>query len=89
MRFFIEAKGGDKPAFLTSLKQRGFRIVLFAGDTSYDQKAAADAGVLFFRWFFSNPVSTKTSGAASISRIFIFPPGLERSAGPSAEKLIL
>jgi len=49
MRFFIEAKGGDKPSFLTSLKQRGFRIVLFAGDTSYDQKAAEDAGVLFFR----------------------------------------
>lgn len=49
MRFFIEAKGGDKPAFLTSLKQRGFRIILFVGDTSYDQKAAADAGVLFFR----------------------------------------
>ena len=49
MRFFIEAKGGDKPAFLTSLKQRGFRIVLFAGDTSYDQKAAEDAGVPFFK----------------------------------------
>jgi len=48
VRFFIEAKGGDKPAFLASLKQRGFRIVLFAGDTSYDQKAAEEAGVLFY-----------------------------------------
>lgn len=46
--FFVEAKGGDKPGFLNSLKERGFRIVLFVGDTSYDEKAAADAGVLFY-----------------------------------------
>ena len=45
--FFVEAKGGDKPGFLNSLKERGFRIVLFAGDTAYDEKAAADAGVPF------------------------------------------
>jgi phosphoglycolate phosphatase-like HAD superfamily hydrolase len=46
--FFVEAKGGDKPRFLDSLKERGFRIVLFVGDTAYDKKAAADAEVPFY-----------------------------------------
>jgi phosphoglycolate phosphatase-like HAD superfamily hydrolase len=46
--FFVEAKGVDKQGFLNSLEERGFRIVLFVGDTSYDEKAAADAGVPFY-----------------------------------------
>lgn len=48
-RFFIEAKGGDKVAFLRSLKDRGFGPILFVGDTIYDQRAAEQVGVSFFR----------------------------------------
>jgi phosphoglycolate phosphatase-like HAD superfamily hydrolase len=32
-RFFLEAKGGEKEAFLTSLRERGFGTILFVGDT--------------------------------------------------------
>lgn len=48
-RFFIEAKGGDKEAFLRSLKDRGFEPILFVGDTVYDQRTAEKEGVSFFR----------------------------------------
>jgi len=47
-RYFIEAKGGDKEAFLSSLKDRGFHTILFVGDTSYDRRTAEQAGVSFF-----------------------------------------
>lgn len=46
--FFLRASGGDKPGFLRSLQERGLRIVLFVGDTAYDQQAAAEAGVPFY-----------------------------------------
>jgi phosphoglycolate phosphatase-like HAD superfamily hydrolase len=48
-RFFLEAKGGDKEAFLSSLKDRGFGPILFVGDTIYDQRTAEQEGVSFFR----------------------------------------
>ncbi|UCF99727.1 MAG: HAD family hydrolase [Spirochaetaceae bacterium] len=48
-RFFLEAKGGDKEAFLRSLKDRGFAPILFVGDTIYDQRTAEKVGVSFFR----------------------------------------
>jgi phosphoglycolate phosphatase len=47
-RFFLEAKGGDKEAFLKSLMERGFEPILFVGDTIYDQRTAEEAGVSFF-----------------------------------------
>jgi phosphoglycolate phosphatase-like HAD superfamily hydrolase len=47
-RFFLEAKGGDKEAFLKSLKDRGFGPILFVGDTVYDQRTAEQEGVSFF-----------------------------------------
>ncbi len=49
MRYFSEAKGGDKLGFLKFLKAKGFRSIMFVGDTSYDEKIAADAGVQFFK----------------------------------------
>jgi phosphoglycolate phosphatase-like HAD superfamily hydrolase len=48
-RFFLEAKGGDKEAFLKSLMERGFEPILFVGDTIYDQRTAEEVGVSFFR----------------------------------------
>ena len=48
-RFFLEAKGGDKEAFLSSLKHRGYGPILFVGDTIYDQRTAEQEGVSFFR----------------------------------------
>jgi phosphoglycolate phosphatase-like HAD superfamily hydrolase len=48
-RFFLEAKGGDKEAFLRSLMERGFEPILFVGDTIYDQRTAEQVGVSFFR----------------------------------------
>ena len=48
-RFFLEAKGGDKEAFLRSLVDRGFGPILFVGDTIYDQRTAEQVGVSFFR----------------------------------------
>jgi phosphoglycolate phosphatase-like HAD superfamily hydrolase len=48
-RFFLEAKGGDKEAFLRSLKHRGYGPILFVGDTIYDQRTAEQEGVSFFR----------------------------------------
>jgi phosphoglycolate phosphatase-like HAD superfamily hydrolase len=47
--FFLEAKGGDKEAFLRSLMERGFEPILFVGDTIYDQRTAEQVGVSFFR----------------------------------------
>ncbi len=47
--FFVEARGGDKSEFLRSLKGRGIRILLFAGDTPFDERAAGEAGVPFYR----------------------------------------
>ena len=46
--FFIEAKGGDKPGFLSRLKTRGFEPILFVGDTGFDKKTAGQAGVHFY-----------------------------------------
>jgi phosphoglycolate phosphatase-like HAD superfamily hydrolase len=48
-RFFLEANGGDKEAFLRSLVDRGFGPILFVGDTIYDQRTAEQVGVSFFR----------------------------------------
>lgn len=47
--YFSEAKGGDKLGFLELLKAKGFRSIVFVGDTSYDEKIAADAGVQFYQ----------------------------------------
>jgi len=47
--YFLEAKGGDKEAFLISLMDRGFGPILFVGDTIYDQRTAEQVGVSFFR----------------------------------------
>lgn len=47
--YFLEARGGDKEAFLRSLKERGFDPILFVGDTIYDRRTAEQAGVSFFR----------------------------------------
>ncbi|MFB0508486.1 MAG: HAD family hydrolase [Thermodesulfobacteriota bacterium] len=46
---FREAKGGDKLGFLRSLKKRGFRAILFVGDTEFDRKTAEEAGVRFYK----------------------------------------
>lgn len=46
---FREAKGGDKLGFLRSLKERGFRPILFVGDTEFDRKTAEEAGVRFYK----------------------------------------
>lgn len=48
-RYFLEAKGGNKEAFLATLKRRGFHPILFVGDTDYDRRTALQAGVSFFR----------------------------------------
>jgi phosphoglycolate phosphatase-like HAD superfamily hydrolase len=47
--FFSEAKGGDKLGFLRSLKERGFRTILFVGDTEFDRRTAEEAGVRFYK----------------------------------------
>lgn len=47
--YFSEAKGGDKLGFLRSLKKRGFRPILFVGDTEFDRKTAEEAGVRFYK----------------------------------------
>jgi phosphoglycolate phosphatase-like HAD superfamily hydrolase len=47
--FFSEAKGGDKLGFLRSLKERGFRSILFVGDTEFDRRTAEEAGVRFYK----------------------------------------
>jgi phosphoglycolate phosphatase-like HAD superfamily hydrolase len=47
--FFSEAKGGDKLGFLRSLKERGFRSILFVGDTEFDRRTAEEAGVGFYK----------------------------------------
>jgi len=47
--FFIEAKGGDKLGFLRSLRERGFRTILFVGDTEFDRRTAEEAGVRFYK----------------------------------------
>ena len=47
--FFGEAKGGDKLGFLRSLKKRGFRTILFVGDTEFDRRTAEEAGVRFYK----------------------------------------
>jgi phosphoglycolate phosphatase-like HAD superfamily hydrolase len=49
MGYFSEAKGGDKLGFLELLKAKGFPFIVFVGDTSYDAKTAADAGVQFYK----------------------------------------
>ncbi|NIS59673.1 MAG: HAD hydrolase-like protein [Proteobacteria bacterium] len=46
---FREARGGDKLGFLRSLKERGFRPILFVGDTEFDRKTAEEAGVRFYK----------------------------------------
>ncbi len=46
---FVGVRGGDKLGFLRSLKSDGYWPILFAGDTIYDEKTAAEAGVQFHR----------------------------------------
>jgi phosphoglycolate phosphatase-like HAD superfamily hydrolase len=46
---FQKARGGDKPGFLKYLKGQGYWPILFVGDTSYDQQAAEEAEVWFFK----------------------------------------
>ena len=46
---FVGVRGGDKLGFLRSLKSDGYWPILFAGDTIYDEKTAAEAGVRFHR----------------------------------------
>ena len=48
-QFFLEVRGGDKSAFLSGLKERGYGPILFVGDTPYDRKTAEQAGVSFFQ----------------------------------------
>jgi phosphoglycolate phosphatase-like HAD superfamily hydrolase len=45
---FIRIHGGDKTGFLLSLKSSGIASILFVGDTEYDRRVAAEAGVDFF-----------------------------------------
>jgi phosphoglycolate phosphatase-like HAD superfamily hydrolase len=47
--YFIEARGGDKAEILRDIRGRGFQQILFAGDTSFDERTAAEAGISFFR----------------------------------------
>lgn len=48
IQYFKEASGGDKPAFLISLKERNYSYILFVGDTIYDQQIAREVGVDYY-----------------------------------------
>ena len=67
---FAGVKGGDKLGFLRSLKSDGYWPILFAGDTIYDEKTAAEAGVRFHRVETDEDLVALFEGLTTESSIF-------------------
>lgn len=47
--YFVEIEGGDKGRTLDRLQAEGRTVVLFVGDTPYDEEVAGSCGVPFYR----------------------------------------